>query len=101
VRCQIPQQAKFRLAVIDGFSGGGRYQCGSAGSPVIFIEVLKSALSFININRAVQGLGLISLECLLILNDADKDVTELLKENLAPLLAEIKASGIDLITDCP
>ncbi len=31
VRCQIPQQAKFRLAVIDGFAGGGRYKCGSAG----------------------------------------------------------------------
>lgn len=96
VRCQIPQQAKFRLAVIDGFSGGGRYQCGSAGSPVIFIEELKHALKFININRASQGLGLVALECLLILNDADKDVTELLKENLVPLLAEINASGVEL-----
>jgi three-Cys-motif partner protein len=25
VRCQIPQQRKFRLAVVDGFSGAGRY----------------------------------------------------------------------------
>ncbi len=44
VRCQIPQQTKFRLAVIDGFSGAGRYECGSAGSPVIFIEELQAAL---------------------------------------------------------
>lgn len=89
VRCQIPQQTIFRLAVIDGFSGGGRYQCGSAGSPVIFLEELKRAINHINIKRAVQGLGLVSIECYLVLNDADKDVTQLLKDNLAPLLADI------------
>jgi three-Cys-motif partner protein len=33
VRCQLPQQERFRLAVIDGFAGGGRYSCGTAGSP--------------------------------------------------------------------
>ncbi|WP_248799959.1 three-Cys-motif partner protein TcmP [Pseudomonas sp. MWU13-2105] len=96
VRCQLPQQSKFRLAVVDGFSGGGRYQCGSAGSPVIFIEELKRALNSININRAIQGLGLVTIECLLILNDADKNVTEYLKENLAPLLAEILACDVQL-----
>jgi len=29
VRCQLPQQTKFRLAIIDGFAGGGRYACGA------------------------------------------------------------------------
>ena len=42
-RCRLPQQPKFRLAVIDGFAGGGRYDCGSPGSPLIFIEELDSA----------------------------------------------------------
>lgn len=96
VRCQIPQQTLFRLAVIDGFSGGGRYQCGTAGSPVIFIEELKRAIQSINVKRAVQGLGLVSIECLLVLNDADRDVTELLKENLAPLLANISENSTNL-----
>ena len=27
VRCQDPRQTRFRLAVVDGFSGGGRYTC--------------------------------------------------------------------------
>ncbi|MHC3954563.1 three-Cys-motif partner protein TcmP [Pseudomonas aeruginosa] len=92
VRCQLPQQSRFRLAVIDGFSGGGRYQCGTPGSPVIFIEELKHALKHINLNRASQGLGLITIDCFLILNDADKNVTAFLKETLAPILAEAKAT---------
>ena len=25
VRCQLPQQTQFRLAIVDGFAGGGRY----------------------------------------------------------------------------
>lgn len=99
VRCQLPQQSRFRLAVIDGFSGGGRYQCGTAGSPVIFIEELKNALKCINLNRASQGLGLITIDCLLILNDADKNVTAFLKETLAPILAEAKATEVRLTLD--
>lgn len=96
VRCQLPQQSKFRLAVVDGFSGGGRYKCGSAGSPVIFLEVLKAALNSININRANQGLGLVTIECLLVLNDADSKVVEVLKNNVAPHLAEIKLTNSNL-----
>ena len=38
IRCQIPKQSRFRLAVIDGFAGGGRYSCGTAGSPIIFLR---------------------------------------------------------------
>lgn len=57
VRCQLPQQSKFRLAIVDGFSGGGRYQCGSAGSPIIFIEELDRTLEVINLRRSLQGMG--------------------------------------------
>ena len=55
VRCQLPQQSRFRLAIIDGFAGGGRYRCGTAGSPLIFLEELKKATEFVNGRRAAQG----------------------------------------------
>lgn len=28
VRWRLPQQTKFRLAIVEGFAGGGRYRCG-------------------------------------------------------------------------
>jgi three-Cys-motif partner protein len=89
VRCQLPQQERFRLAVIDGFAGGGRYSCGTAGSPIIFIEELKRGTEAVNLQRAAQGLGAIEIECLLVLNDASRDVIELLKTHVAPLHGEI------------
>lgn len=89
VRCQLPQQERFRLAVIDGFAGGGRYQCGAAGSPIIFIEELKRAIEAVNAQRAGQGLGLIEIECLLVFNDHSRDAIETLKANIAPLQVEL------------
>ncbi len=89
-RCQLPQRERFRLAIVDGFAGGGRYECGSPGSPIIFLEELKHAIETININRAAQNLSAIEISCLLILNDADKDVIELLRSNVAPVHAAIK-----------
>lgn len=89
VRCQLPQQERFRLAVIDGFAGGGRYQCGTAGSPLIFIEELKRAIEAVNTQRAAQGLGLIEIECLLVLNDHSRDAIEALRGHVAPLQADI------------
>lgn len=90
VRCQIPQQERFRLAVVDGFSGAGRYSCGTAGSPIIFIEELRLAIDSFNTRRAAQGLKTLEIECLLILNDVSADVIEILKSNIAPLLAEAR-----------
>lgn len=89
VRCKLPQQERFRLAIVDGFAGGGRYQCGTAGSPLIFVEELKRAIETVNVQRAAQGMGLIEIECLLILNDHNRDAIEALKANIAPLQAEI------------
>lgn len=90
VRCQLPKQERFRLAVIDGFAGGGRYECGTSGSPLIFIEELKRAIESVNAQRAAQGLGSIEIECLLVLNDDSEDAIESLKGHIAPLHAEIK-----------
>lgn len=92
IRCQLPQQERFRLAVIDGFAGGGRYECGNAGSPIIFIEEIRNTIKAINLQRVVQGLGTIQIECFFIFNDATAGVIEILKSNAAPLLAEIKES---------
>jgi len=89
VRCKLPQQECFRLAIVDGFAGGGRYLCGTAGSPLIFVEELKHAVEAVNTQRAVQGLGAIEVECLLIFNDANRDAIELLKTQVAPLQADI------------
>lgn len=92
VRCQLPQQERFRLAVIDGFAGGGSYQCGAVGSPVIFIEELKRAIESVNTQRAAQGFGLINIECLIVLNDQSRDAIEALKSHIAPLQAGITES---------
>ncbi|TPG52570.1 three-Cys-motif partner protein TcmP [Sphingomonas glacialis] len=89
VRCKLPQQEKFRLAIVDGFAGGGRYRCGTSGSPLIFVEELKRAVEMVNVQRASQGMGLIEIECLLVLNDHSRDAIEELKTNVAPLQAEI------------
>lgn len=89
VRCKLPQQEKFRLAIVDGFAGGGKYKCGTSGSPLIFLEELTRAIEAINVNRAAQSLGQIEIECLLILNDANRDAFEMLKNNIAPRQADI------------
>ncbi|CAN5380099.1 three-Cys-motif partner protein TcmP [soil metagenome] len=89
VRCQLPQMEKFRLAIVDGFAGGGRYRCGAPGSPLIFIEELRRAIEAVNTHRTAEGLGLIEVECLLVLNDFSQDALEALKTHIAPLQAEI------------
>lgn len=90
VRCQHPNQERFRIAIIDGFCGAGRYGCGSPGSPIIFVEALEKTVSSINLGRAAQGLKPIQVDVLLILNDATPGVIDLCKENLAPILAAAK-----------
>lgn len=89
VRCKLPQQERFRLAIVDGFSGGGRYSCGTAGSPLIFVEELKRATEQVNTIRAIQGLKPIEIECLFIFNDTDPDAIDFLQKNVAPLQTEI------------
>lgn len=86
-RCQLPQQDKFRVAIVDGFSGGGLYKCGSYGSPLIIADVLIKTTNEINLSRLIQGLKPIQIECLLICNDSEQPVIEQLKENISPLIA--------------
>lgn len=91
VRCQLPQQARFRLAIVEGFAGGGRYASGEAGSPVIFIEELRNATERFNLKRAAEGMVPLDIECLLVLNDESAEAIDLLKANIEPMLAAAKA----------
>jgi three-Cys-motif partner protein len=90
IRCQIPQQRRFRLAVIEGFAGGGRYRCGTAGSPLIFLEELRRAVDVLNVDRTAQGFATIDVECLLVLNDQDPDAMDALRSHVAPLSADLE-----------
>lgn len=96
VRCKLPQQSKFRLAVVDGFAGGGRYGCGAPGSPLIFIEELRHATEEFNLRRKAEGMAKLDIECSLILADADPAAIRFLKSNVEPLLAAIKAQVPEL-----
>lgn len=87
IRCVTPQQTRFRFAIIDGFAGGGAYQGGEPGSPLIFLELLLEQTRVMNIRRAADGMAQIQLECLLIFNDLDPHAIEILKQNVAPLKA--------------
>lgn len=89
VRCQPPTR-KFRLAIVDGFAGGGRYECGTPGSPLIFLEELRTAAEAFNVKRAADGMPALDIGCLLILNDAGRDAIELLRERVEPLIAAAK-----------
>lgn len=91
-RCVLPMQEKFRLAIVDGFSGGGKYGCGTDGSPIIFLNVLKNTLNEINISRNDKGMKTIEIECLLVFNDFEPAAIVELKKNIAPLYAEIKSN---------
>lgn len=97
-RCQLPQQERFRLAVVDGFSGAGKYKCGSFGSPLIFLDCIVNTANEINLNRFNQGLKPINIEFLLVLNDRDPAVLDQLKSNLAPhlLAASEKTKNVSI-----
>ena len=88
VRCRA-RRSRFRFAIVDGFAGGGRYRCGTAGSPLIFLEELVRASAAVHLDRLANGFTPLEIECRLVLNDASPDAVQALKENVAPLLAEI------------
>ena len=92
VRCAMPQQSKFRIVIVDGFSGGGLYEGGAYGSPIIFVECLKQACLELNAYRQINGMKALAIECLLLTNDANQAAVAELRSNLAPHLAAITES---------
>jgi three-Cys-motif partner protein len=91
VRCALPQQTKFRLAIVEGFAGGGRYDCGSPGSPLIFLEELRTAAENFNIKRRSEGMAPLDIECFMILNDADPGTIGILKGYVEPMIAAVRS----------
>lgn len=81
-RCIIPHQKQFRLAICDGFSGGGLYQTGESGSPLIFLEELQKAAEQEALRRTINGMPPLTISCLLILNDSDKEAIQCAKTNI-------------------
>lgn len=86
-RCQLPQQERFRVAIVDGFAGGGLYSCGAYGSPLIFVETVAQTTREINLARIDKGLKAIKVDCSLVLNDSDPEVVNQLEKNISPLVA--------------
>lgn len=99
IRCKLPQQTKFRLAIVDGFSGAGLYKGGVYGSPLIFLDVLSRVTKEINLHRISEGFNKLKIECLIILNDSDREAIEALKKNAAPLLSGISEIDEDLTVE--
>ena len=99
-RCLNPHQGKFRLAIVDGFCGAGKYECGTLGSPLIFLDELLKAHRSINFKREVEGLKPVEFEVFLWFNDRDQEPLELLKSNSAPYIAAINEEpGISIRTE--
>lgn len=86
-RCKNPIARSFRLAVVDAFSGPGRYSDGSPGSPTIFAETLLNTVRRINERRNADGMPKVDVYCLLVLNDVDHRAIALLEKEIAPFLA--------------
>ena len=99
-RCKHPRQERFRVIVVDGFSGAGLYKCGSFGSPLIFVETLLNTIKEINLDRISNNIRTIQIECLLIFNDKNKLAVEKLKTNISPLLEKVNQEGDNLRITC-
>lgn len=95
-RCKNPIARGFRLAVIDGFSGGGYYKNGSPGSPIIFARTLLDTVREINDHRTSVGMPTVTVCCLMMLNDEDQDVIKLLQENIAPIIVESQEEAFNV-----
>ena len=89
-RCQLPKQEKFRLVVVDAFCGGGLYEGGELGSPLLFLDELDQSAKNINTHRISQGFKPLKIECLLVLNDADQIAIETLKKNATPFTVKVE-----------
>ncbi|WP_043769189.1 three-Cys-motif partner protein TcmP [Algiphilus aromaticivorans] len=96
-RCQNRRQERFRLVVVDGFAGGGLYQCGTPGSPIIFLDCLRESVARINTQRFEEGFNPVEIDCLLLLNEKDSAGLELLRRNITPYEQATKGTeGLNL-----
>ncbi|MFN0263369.1 three-Cys-motif partner protein TcmP [Tepidamorphus sp. 3E244] len=90
VRCSLPQQEKFRLSFVDGFSGAGSYECGTLGSPLVTLQALKAVSAEVNLRRKIEGFRPISFEFYMYFNDGCPDAIHALKSRVEAFLREHK-----------
>lgn len=90
-RCKNPIARSFKLAIVDAFSGPGRYSDGNPGSPTILAETLMDTVEKINKKRNDSGMPEVDVSCLMILNDVDQKAIALLEDEMEPLLARSRA----------
>ena len=88
VRCKNSRRDKLRLAILDGFCGGGIYHSTQDkseiiyGSPVIFVDTVISAANKINEERNIANMRSLFIECLIVLNDTDQYAMKSVEEQI-------------------
>ena len=88
VRCKDSRRDKLRIAILDGFCGGGIYNNKQDeseiiyGSPVIFVDTVIRAANEINIKRKITNMRSLFVECLIVLNDTDEHALRSVKEQI-------------------
>ncbi|UES42138.1 three-Cys-motif partner protein TcmP (plasmid) [Roseibium aggregatum] len=82
VKC-TPLNRSFRIAIVDGMAGGGVYEGGASGSPLVFLEELAKFLNETTIWRRDQGLPDLEIECLFVVNDNSRDAWQTLGPHLS------------------
>ncbi len=81
VKCS-PMVRRFKIAIVDGFAGGGIYKDNISGSPLIFLRELQKFSKKNNLWRRDKGLPELSIECLFIVNEIDPKANEVLYKQL-------------------
>jgi len=82
VRLANPQIREFKFAIIDGFSGGGRYETGEPGSPLIILEEIRRAFFRASVRRQVNNMPAVKLTGIIMFNDASREAIGFLKEQI-------------------
>ncbi|KXV76398.1 three-Cys-motif partner protein TcmP [Acetobacter cerevisiae] len=94
VRFQNPQVREFKFAIVDGFCGGGRYETGEIGSPLIFLQEIKAAFLREKIRRKVNGMPELRLIGSVFFNDGSNDAIGFLREQISGMKCDTDQSSL-------
>lgn len=73
-----PGQDRFRLTLVDGFAGGGIYDDGAVGSPLVLLEAVKVAEFRVNQSRTKP----LTIDCHFYFVESDAAAAECLEHQL-------------------
>lgn len=77
-----PIVRKLKIAIVDGFAGGGKYENNYSGSPLVFLEELDSFYYEYKIRCEKEKIPSVSIECLFMVNELNQETLEILKKNI-------------------